>query len=426
MPIIIENIKQLITCGSSGELPKVGKNQSDIGLKENWSVLIDNGIIEYTGDKKRLEDYISGKDKSSFTVIDGRNKIVMPGFIDAHTHFVFAGSRENEYEMRLSGKTYQEIARAGGGITSTVNAVRNSSKMDLINAAEKRLKKFISYGTTTIEGKSGYGLDTENELKLLDVMSELNKENKFGMDIIPTFLGAHSIPPGKSKEEYVNTIIEEMIPAVKVKNSTGFIDIFIEENYFDTDDAFRIFSEGRKHGLIPRIHTDQFTSMGGIDVAIKFNAASVDHLEVLCKDDILKLAAFNKTANRKISAVLLPGVSYFLGISYQPAREIIRGDIPVVLATDFNPGSSMTENLQMIMSLASLKLKMSAEEIINAVTINAAYSLNLENHIGSIEAGKQADLLIFDMPSYKYLLYNYGVNNIEMVIKKGRIVYKTA
>lgn len=426
MPIIIENIKQLITCGSSGELPKVGKNQSDIGLKENWSVLIDNGIIEYTGDKKRLEEFISGKDKSSFTVIDGSNKIVMPGFIDAHTHFVFAGSRENEYEMRLSGKTYQEIARAGGGITSTVNAVRNSSKMDLIKAAEKRLKKFISYGTTTIEGKSGYGLDTENELKLLDVMSELNKENKFGMDIIPTFLGAHSIPPGKSKEEYVNTIIEEMIPAVKVKNSTGFIDIFIEENYFDTDDAVRIFSEGRKHGLIPRIHTDQFTSMGGIDVAIKFNAASVDHLEVLCKDDILKLAAFNKTASRKISAVLLPGVSYFLGISYQPAREIIRGDIPVVLATDFNPGSSMTENLQMIMSLASLKLKMSAEEIINAVTINAAYSLNLENHIGSIEAGKQADLLIFDMPSYKYLLYNYGVNNIEMVIKKGRIVYKTA
>lgn len=426
MTILIENIKQLITCSSPGNLPRRGKSQSDIGLMENSSVLIDEDRIKYAGDKSGLKKFLTDKDKSSITVIDGSNKVVMPGFIDAHTHFVFAGSREDEYEMRLSGKTYQEIAQSGGGIISTVNAVRSSSKQELKNTAEKRIKKFISYGTTTIESKTGYGLDTENELKLLDVMEELNSENKFGIDIIPTFLGAHSIPPGKSKEEYVKLIIEEMIPAVSSKKGVGFIDIFIEENYFDAADADNIFSAGKKSGLIPRIHTDQFSSMGGIDVAVKHNAASVDHLEVLKKEDISKLSAYNNSNERKISAVLLPGVSYFLDISYQPARDLISSDIPVVLATDFNPGSSMTENLQMIMSLASLKLKMSAEEIINAVTINAAYSLNLEKLTGSIEAGKQADISIFDMPSYKYLLYNYGVNNIDQVIKKGRVVYKAA
>ncbi|MBV6477975.1 MAG: Imidazolonepropionase [Ignavibacteria bacterium] len=426
MSILIENIKQLITCKSNNGLPKCGINQSEIGLIENAFVLIEGENIKYAGERQGLERFLGNAGKNDITVIDAADKIVMPGFIDAHTHFVFAGSRENEYEMRLSGKSYQEIAEAGGGIAATVNEVRKSTKQKLINESEKRLKKFISYGTTTLEGKSGYGLDKENELKLLDVMEELNMKNKYGIDIIPTFLGAHSIPAGNSKEQYVNLIIEEMLPRVAERKLVRFIDIFIEENYFNTDDAERIFSAGKIYGLKPRIHTDQFTSMGGIDIAIRFNAASVDHLEVLQKKDIAKLSIYNKASARKISAVLLPGVSYFLGIPYQPAREIINGDIPVVLATDFNPGSSMTENIQTVMSLASLKLKMSAEEIINAVTINAAYSLDLENRLGSIESGKQADLLIFDMPSYKFLLYNYGVNNIEQVIKKGRLVYKAA
>jgi len=422
MSILIKDIKQLVTCAGIQGIPKTGIRQSDVGLTENVSIFIEKDKIEFIGSEAQTHVFLKENSKNDFDIIDGKNKTVMPGFIDAHTHFVFSGSREDEYEMRLAGKTYQEIAKAGGGIASTVNVVRKSSKEKLKKEADKRLRKFISCGTTTLEGKSGYGLDTENEMKILEVMKELDKENPFGMDIIPTFLGAHSIPGGLKKDEYVNLIVDEMIPAVSSNQLASFIDIFIEENYFDASDAGKILSAGTESGLIPRIHTDQFTSMGGIETAIKHNAASVDHLEVLKREDIKKLGDFNKKSRRKIMAVLLPGVSYFLGIPYQPARELMENDIPVALATDFNPGSCMTENLQIIMSLASIELKMSAEEIINAVTINAAYSLNLENRLGSIEKGKQADLIVFDMPSYKFLLYNFGVNNIETVIKKGKVV----
>lgn len=425
MSILIKNIKQLVTCAAKGRCPKKGDQQSDIELMENANVFIDNEKIDFTGSESELKIYLKETGKKDFNVIDGSNKTVMPGFTDCHTHFVFAGSRENEYEMRLSGMSYQDIAKAGGGIISTVNAVRSCSKESLQKNAEDKLKKFISYGTTTIEGKSGYGLDTKNEIKILEVMNELNTQNEFGLDIIPTFLGAHSIPPEMAKEEYVNLICNDMIPVISGNNLAKFIDIFIEENYFDNEDADKIFSIGIKNGLVPKLHTDQFTSMGGIDTAIKYKAASVDHLEVLKNEDILKLAEFNKSNLRNITAVLLPGVSYFLDIPYQPAREIISSNIPVALATDFNPGSCMTENLQIIMSLASLKLKMSAEEIINAVTINAAYALNMESVTGSIEKGKQADILVFDMPSYKFLLYNFGVNNLEQVIKKGTVVYQS-
>ena len=429
MAILIKDIKQLVTCKNKSAFPKCGKDQSDIGLILNGNVFIDKGKILFCGNKIELNKFLKSSDLKHYKVIDGKNKVVTPGFIDSHTHFVFAGSRENEYEMRLAGNTYEEIASAGGGIASTVNAVRKTSKKDLKKAALVRLQKFVNYGTTTVEGKSGYGLDLSNEIKLLEVMNELNKKNKFGLDIIPTFLGAHSVPKGKSKEDYITEICVKMIPAVAKKKLAGFIDIFIEKNYFDKDDADNILSLGKIFGLIPKLHTDQFNSIGGTDIAIKFNAASIDHLEVLKSKDIIKLAKYNSkikkdSVNRKIIATLLPGVSYFLNISYQPARELIENNIPVVLATDFNPGSCMTENLQIIMSLASLKLKMSSEEILNAVTINAAFALNMEKITGSIEAGKQADLLIFDMPSYKYLVYNFGVNNLETVVKKGKILHR--
>ena len=426
MIMLIENIRQLVTCANKSSFPKSGKEMSDIGLIENGNVLISDDKILFAGNNDGLKDYIKENKVNNIEIIDGRNKVVTPGFIDSHTHFVFAGTREDEYEMRLAGKSYQEIANSGGGIISTVNAVRKASKEMLKEIAFKRIGKFISYGTTTIEGKSGYGLDLNNEIKLLEVINELNSENKNRIDIIPTFLGAHSVPPERIKEDYINDICEIMIPAVSKRKLARFIDIFIEENYFDKNDADRIFSQGIRHGLIPKLHTDQFTSIGGTDVAIKFNAASIDHLEVLNNEDIKKLSAHNESSGkRKIIATLLPGVSYFLNINYQPARELINNNIPVALATDFNPGSCMTENLQIIMSLASVKLKMSAEEILNAVTINAAFALNIEDKAGSIEAGKQADLLIFDMPSYKFLIYNFGVNNIEKVIKKGKVIYNS-
>lgn len=425
MAILLKDIKQLITCKNKTKFPKSGKKQSDIGLLENANIFIENDKFAFIGNSSDLKKFLSQNKSNSYDVIDGSRKIIIPGFIDSHTHFVFAGSRENEYEMRLAGRTYQEIAEAGGGILSTVSAVRNTSKINLKEIASKRLRKFVRYGTTTIEGKSGYGLDIGSEIKILEILNELNEENEFNLDIIPTFLGAHSIPTEKTKSEYITEICINMIPLVAKRKLAKFIDIFVEEKYFDEKDAEKIFSIGDRFGLIPKLHTDQFNSIGGIDVAIKFKAASVDHLEVLQQKDIQKLAAFNKNVkNRKIIATLLPGVSYFLNIQYQPAREIIKNNIPVALATDFNPGSCMTENLQIIMSLASQKLKMNAEEIINAATINAAFALNMEEKVGSIEKGKQADLLIFDMPSYKYLIYNFAVNNLQTVIKKGKIVYK--
>ncbi|MBS1518687.1 MAG: imidazolonepropionase [Bacteroidetes bacterium] len=425
MNLLIKDISQLVTCRNKGKFPKAGKKQSDIGLIKNGNIFIEKGKIAFAGSSSELKRFLSAGSAKNYDVIEAKGKVITPGFIDSHTHFVFAGSREDEYEMRQSGKTYQQIAKAGGGILSTVDAVRKTNKAGLNEISEKRLGKFIRYGTTTIEGKSGYGLDLGNEIKILEVMKDLNAENKYGMDIIPTFLGAHSVHPSKKKDEYIYEICHNMISIISKEELAVFIDVFVEENYFTKEDADKIFTFGKKYGLIPKLHTDQFNSIGGIETAVNHSAASVDHLEVLNDEDIELLAAHNKDkSKRNIIAAVLPGVSYFLDIPYAPARKLISKNIPVALATDFNPGSCMTENLQTIMSLASVHLKMNAAEILNAVTINAAFSLNIENKTGSIEPGKQADLLIFDMPSYKYLVYNFGVNNLESVIKKGKIVFQ--
>lgn len=414
--LLLKNISQLVTCSNVNNFPKKGKTQSEIGLRLDSNLIVDKGRIEFIGSSKSLAKILNNKRIKVTKEIDCKNKVVTPGFIDSHTHFVFAGNREDEYEMRIAGKTYQEIAAAGGGIISTVSSVRKSSLNNLFEISEKRLKKFIETGTTTIEAKSGYGLDTANEIKILKVVSKLKKENKFGLDIIPTFLGAHAVPTGVSKKEYIKSICFDMIPKIAKENLAEFIDVFCEVNYFDAEDTNKIFEQGVKYGLIPKIHTDQFNSIGGVGAALKHKAISVDHLEVLKERDIKRLSGKNTIAT------LLPGVSYFLDISYQPARKLIANDVPVALATDFNPGSCPTQNIQTIMSLASIQLKMTAEEILNAVTINAAYAVNRQSKIGSIEIGKQADLLIFDIPSYKFITYNFGVNNITNVIKKGRII----
>jgi imidazolonepropionase len=429
MSLLIKNIKELVTCKSSkrsgrDNSARSGKAQSEIGLLKNADIFIDKDKIKFIGNSHELRKFLKKLKIESYDVIDASNKIVMPGFIDSHTHFVFAGSRENEYELRLSGVSYEEIAKRGGGILSTVNALRKTSEVKLMEIAGKKLGKFIRYGTTTVEAKSGYGLDLANETKTLHILNKLNKKNRYNIDIIPTFLGAHAVPPEVSRKKYIEEIKFNMIPFISKQGLAKFIDVFCEKNYFSAGDASDIFEMGRRFGLIPKIHTDQFNSIGGIGSALKYNAYSVDHLEVLTPEDIKKITDYNsKRGSRKIISTILPGVSYFLGIPYAPARKLIEKNNPVALATDFNPGSCMSENLQIIMSLASLNLKMSAEEIINAVTINAAFAVGMENDLGSIETGKQADLLIFDMPSYKYLIYNFGVNNLETVIKKGNVVY---
>lgn len=413
--ILLKNISNLITCANPEGKAKRGKTQGDIYMVKNGSLLFGERIL-YSGSASGLQNYFKKNKIKNVKEIDCTGKTVMPGFVDSHTHLVFAGSRADEYEMKIEGKTYEEIAKAGGGISSTVKAVRKTSREELKKISEKRLFNFIRHGTTTLEAKSGYGLETKTEIKMLEVINELNRDNKFGADILPTFLGAHSIPAGISKNDYVETVCYEMLPQIAKRKLAVFIDIFCEKGYFDREDTERILSAGANYGLIPKVHTDQFYSIGGIEAAKKVNAISVDHLEVLNAKGIKALKGTD------IVAALLPGCSYFLNMVYPPARKIIENGIPVALATDFNPGSCMTENMQMIMSLASLKMKMTAEEIINAVTVNGAYALYIQNKTGNLIAGKQADVLVFDFPGYKDLVYHFGVNQLEKVFKKGKSI----
>ncbi len=413
--ILLKNISNLVTCANPEGKAKRGKTQGDIYNIKNGFLLF-NGTIKYSGNELGLRKYLKENKIIKYKEIDCTGKTVMPGFVDSHTHLVHAGSRANEYEMKIQGKSYEEIAKAGGGIANTVKAVRKASKNELRKISEKRLHNFIKYGTTTLEAKSGYGLDVKNEIKLLEVINELSKKNKYGADILPTFLGAHSIPPGISKKDYIDIVCYEMIPLVAKKRLAVFIDIFCEKGYFDAQDTERILSQGAKFGMIPKVHTDQFYSIGGITAAKRVNAISVDHLEVLNSKGISQLKDTN------IIATLLPGCSYFLNMVYPPARKLIENAVPVALATDFNPGSCNTENIQMIMSLASLKMKMSAEEIINAVTINGAFALNIQNKTGSLTPGKLSDILVFDFPDYKDLIYHFGVNQLVKVFKKGKSI----
>jgi imidazolonepropionase len=425
MSLLLKDVSRLITCRAKDSLPKKGKQLSDIGQEKNTNVFLRNSIIEFIGSSKELSAFLRQNNISDPEEINCKNKTVLPGFVDSHTHFIFAGERENEYEMRIKGATYQEIAAKGGGILSTVKAVRRASKGTLRKLGEKRLKNFVRYGTTTLEAKSGYGLDFSNELKTLQVINELAKKNKYSLNIIPTFLGAHAVPPEISKEEYIQLVLYKMIPEIGRNQLAVFIDVFCEKGYFNKKETGEILNSGRKFGLLPKLHTDQFNSIGGISAAIKNSAISVDHLEVTSPEDIKALAEYNSGRTNYMMATILPGVSYFLDIPYSPAREFIQNKVPVALATDFNPGSCMTENLQFIMTLASTKLKMSAEEIINAVTYNGACAIYKQDKVGSIETGKQADVLIFDMKDHKELVYHFGVNMINYVIKKGKVIYKS-
>ncbi|MFA5011674.1 MAG: imidazolonepropionase [Ignavibacteria bacterium] len=413
--ILLKNISNLVTCANPEGKAKRGKTQGDIYNIKNGYLLF-NGTIIYSGNENGFSKFIKQNKVKNYKEIDCKGKTVMPGFVDSHTHLVHAGSRADEYEMKIQGKSYEEIARAGGGISNTVKAVRKASKSELKKISEKRLYNFIKYGTTTLEAKSGYGLDVKNEIKLLEIINELNENNKYGADILPTFLGAHSIPPGVSKKEYIDIICYEMIPQAAKRKLAMFIDIFCEKGYFDAKDTEQILSIGARFGMIPKVHTDQFYSIGGISAAKKVKAISVDHLEVLNHKGI------NQLKGTDIIATLLPGCSYFLNMVYPSARKLIESGIPVALATDFNPGSCNTENMQMIMSLASLKMKMTAEEIINAVTINGSFALNIQNKTGSLIPGKQSDILIFDFPAYKDLIYHFGVNQLVKVYKKGKSI----
>lgn len=412
MKKLIYNPAQILTINTEGKNLKRGKEQSEIGLLENHSIEIENGLI------KSFVKSSSVKKEMYEEVIDVSNKTVLPGLVECHTHTVFAGSRADEFRMKLEGVDYEEIARKGGGIISTVKAVRQSTFDELVEAAKPRIEYFISQGITTLEIKSGYGLSFLDEIKLLQVIQHLNKI--YPVDIVGTFLGAHTFPPEykKDREKYIEIICDEMIPYVAKNKLAEFCDAFCESTAFSAKEVDKIFNAASKHKLKLKLHTEQFNNIGGLEVAINHKAASVDHLEVL------KINQIELLKKSKIISVLLPGVSFFLNYDYAPARELIVNKIPIALATDYNPGSSHIANLNFIMSLAALKMKLSIEEVITSVTINSAAALNRAKEIGSLEIGKKADFAVFDTNNYADIVYQVGKNICCMTIKDGNIIYK--
>ena len=341
----------------------------------------------------------------------------MPGFVDAHTHPVFAGTREDEYEMRAAGLTYQQIASQGGGILSTVRETRAASEEDLFETALPRVRWLLEHGTTTIEAKSGYGLNVEDELKILRVIQRLNAETP--LELIPTFLGAHEIPDEYkgAREDYIRLVTDEMLPRVAAEGLARYCDVFCESHVFTIAESRRVLTRAKELGLGVRLHAEQLSLGGGASLAAELHATTADHLEWIEDEEIIALA------REGVIAVLLPGAVFNLGLTrYAPAREMIEAGVAVALATDFNPGSSPTPSMQMILSIACTQMRMTPAEAIAAATINAAYSLGCGSRLGSLEAGKQADVVVFDCSDYRQIPYFFGVNHAVVVIKSGGVV----
>lgn len=409
--LVIKNADELLTLSPSFE------EESGLGMIHHGAVAIKKGRIFWVGKTKDLAEKVSlSRDGRE---IDATGKVVMPGLIDAHTHLIFAGSRENEFEQRIQGLSYQEIAERGGGILSTVEATREASFDELLSLGKKRLDRMLSKGVTTLEAKSGYGLSLQDELKILKVMKALQESHP--IDIVPTFLGAHTFPKEfrEDRAGYMNLLIGEMIPKVAQEGLAEFCDVFCEEKAFTLEESKKILEAGKRYGLKPKIHADQLSPGGGAELAAEVNAFSADHLEYVSHEGIKKMA------ENGVTAVLLPGASFFLSMKkYPPARDMIEQGVPVSLATDLNPGSSMTESLPLMMTMGCTMYKMVPKEVIQAVTVHAARSMGREKEIGSLEVGKQADILLLDIPNYRYLPYHMGVEHVEVVVKKGRIIYQ--
>ncbi len=414
MKKLLFNPSQLLTLDTHGKNVKRGNDLSDIDLLQDHSIVINDNLIA-----EIIPNSSVNKNKID-RIIDVTGKTVLPGLVECHTHSVFTGSRADEFRQKLAGVDYEKIAKSGGGINSTVKSVRQSSFEDIIKTVKPRIENFISQGITTLEIKSGYGLDFENEIKLLQVINYLDEI--YPIDIIPTFLGAHTFPPEHktNRDEYIDEIINKMLPHIAEQKLAKFCDGFCEATAFTSDEIDLIFSRAKELGLNLKLHTEQFNSIGGLDTALKHNAVSVDHLEVLQDDGIIKLGKADTVS------VLLPGISFFLKYQYAPARKLIKSNAIIALATDFNPGSSHISSLSLIMSLAALNMRMTIEETINAVTINAAAALKMNDKIGSIEIGKRADFSIFDTEEYADIVYDIGRNLNWMTIKNGEIIYNSA
>ena len=409
--VALLNAAQLVTLAGPAR-PRIGPEMLDVALVRDGGMLIRNGQIEMVGTSAEVE-----KESAGAEVIDAGGRVVLPGFVDAHTHLVFAGSRLDDFERRARGETYEQIAGAGGGIWSTVARTRAASDVDLLRDARRHAQWFLRCGTTTVEAKSGYGLTLEDELKILRVIQQLNRETS--LQSVPTFLGAHAIPreDQESPERYVDLVVNEMLPRVASEKLAEFCDIFCEQGYFNLAQSRRILTAAQGLGLKLRMHVDQLTNSGGARLAAELGAATADHLE---KTDGEGIAAM-KTA--RVQPVLLPGSVYALGSTIYPrAREMIEAGLAVVLATDFNPGSSPTPSMPMVLSLACTQMRMSPAEALSACTVNAAYSLSRGDRIGSLEAGKLANFALYDVEDYRELAYWFGFTRAESVYVRGEPV----
>ncbi|GFZ85572.1 imidazolonepropionase [Aquaticitalea lipolytica] len=411
MSLLIINIKELLQVRETNVTIVKGNDMKILPTIKNAYVLIDyDTIVEYGS----MDDY---ENIEADEVIDAKGKIVLPAWCDSHTHLVFAGDRSQEFVDRINGLTYEEIAARGGGILNSAEKLQNTSEDELYEQSLKRLNAVIKLGTGAIEIKSGYGLTVDAELKMLRVIKRLSKESQ--VKIKATLLGAHALPKEykDNKSAFVDLVINEMIPKVSKERLAEYIDVFCEKGYFSLEDTERILNAGVEHGLIPKIHVNQFNAFGGVALGVKYNALSVDHLEELNNEDVDALK------NSKTMPVALPSCSYFLSIPYTPARQIIDAGLPIALATDYNPGSTPSGNMNFVVSTACIKMKMTPEEAINAATINGAYAMGISNQYGSICRGKKANLIITkEIPSYHYLPYAFGDNLIDKVIINGRIV----
>ncbi|MFW9868721.1 MAG: imidazolonepropionase, partial [Candidatus Thorarchaeota archaeon] len=412
--VLLTNIGQVATLEGHSEKPKTGVEMTELSIIENGAIAIKDGRIIAVGQTEEILSQIS--QEPELPALEFPGMLAVPGFVDSHTHLVFGGSRENDFSMKLAGKTYLEILKSGGGILNTLQSTRSATQKELESTAFSYAESMLSLGTTTVEGKSGYGLDTENELKMLRSLENLR--TKLPINFVSTFMGAHAVPPeyeGKT-EEYVDLVVNEMIPAVADKNLAEFCDVFCEEGVFDIEQSRRVLLAAKDSGLKLKVHADEIVQLGGASLAAEVGAISADHLLMSSDDgleDMLKAGTV---------ATLLPATAFSLDTDYANAREMIEMGLPVALATDFNPNCA-NESLFFTIALACYKMKMQPREALTAITINAAHAVDRSTTHGSIEAGKFADILILECPNPEYLTWRFGANLVHTVISKGQVVH---
>ncbi|OQX76391.1 MAG: imidazolonepropionase [Bacteroidetes bacterium 4484_276] len=416
MNILIKNIKELVQVESAPELKRSGKEMSEVSTIKDAFLFISDGLISGFGKMQDVAETLNTIGTGEYREVDASGKMVFPSFCDSHTHLVYPQSREIEYVDKIKGLSYEEIAKRGGGILNSAGMMKDISEDELYESAWERLMEITAYGTGAVEIKSGYGLTTESELKMLRVIRRL-KENS-PLTIKSTFLGAHAIPVEYKKDQsaYVDLIINEMIPEVATEGLADYIDVFCDRGFFTVEDTDRILNAGMKFGLRPKIHANELDYSGGIQVGVKYNALSVDHLEYTGDAEIKSLLG------SETMPTILPGAAFFLNMPYSPARKMIDAGLPVAMASDFNPGSSPSGNMQFILSMASILYRLTPEEGLNATTINSAYAMGLSEELGSICVGKKANVFITEpIPNLQFMPYYYGSNKVETVILNGEM-----